>query len=48
MSIIYFSIANYYWLLVEGIYLLLLLKSFSTNKRRWMASFVFLGWGEFL
>jgi len=41
--------ANYYWLLVEGLYLgLLLLRAMnpSSNNRIIMRSFLLLGWGK--
>ena len=40
--------ASYYWLLVEGLYLALILRAKSPNKSQKfiMRSFIVLGWGK--
>lgn len=45
---IYFLATNYYWILVEGLYLhsLIFMAFFSDSKYLW--GFTLIGWGEFI
>ncbi|XP_009857632.3 vasoactive intestinal polypeptide receptor 1-like [Ciona intestinalis] len=42
---IYFVTANYFWLLVEGLYLRLLLRAVLFSHTKYMRAFLVLGWG---
>lgn len=43
----YFVGANYFWLLVEGIYLHTLLITVVLSERRLLQTYIVIGWGKF-
>jgi len=41
----YVIIANYFWILIEGVYLWILLQAFSVPTKKTLICFLFFGWG---